>query len=42
LSADTKSIVQADTVCTTHVDKNTQNRAMYNGVGAGGITGLLL
>jgi len=33
LQADTKSIVQTQTVCTTQVDKNRQNSTFYNGVG---------
>jgi len=37
---DTKSIVQAHTVRTTHIDKNRHNRTFYNGVG-GRTTGLL-
>ena len=39
LQADTKSIAQTHTVCTTQVDKNRQNRTFYSGVG-GWITGL--
>ena len=39
LSADTKSIVQTHTFCTTLVDKNKQNRTFYNSVG-GWITGV--
>jgi len=39
LSADTKSIVQTHTFCTTQVDKNIQNRAFCNGDG-GRTTGL--
>jgi len=35
--ADTKSIVQTHTLCTTQVDKN---RTFYNGIEAGWITGL--
>jgi len=30
LEADTKSIVQTRTVCTTQVDKNRHNRTFYN------------
>jgi len=36
----TKSIVQTHTLCTTQIDKNRQNRTLYNGIWAGGITGL--
>jgi len=35
LSPDTKSILQTHTLCTTQVDKNRQNRMLYNGIGAG-------
>jgi len=34
LSPDTKSKVQTHTFCTTQVDKNRQNRMLYNGIGA--------
>jgi len=33
LSADTKSIVQTHSFCTTQVDKNVKNRTCYNGIG---------
>ena len=33
LPADTKSIAQIHTMCTTLVNKNTQNRTFYNSVG---------
>jgi len=33
LKSDTKTIVQAHTVYTSHVDKNRRNRTFYNGVG---------
>jgi len=33
LSADTESIVETHTFCTTHVDKNVQNGTFYNGIG---------
>jgi len=33
LQADTKSIVQTCTPCTTQVDKNRQNRTFHNGIG---------
>jgi len=33
LPADTKSIVQTNTFCTTLVNKNRQNRTFYNSVG---------
>jgi len=39
LQADTKSIAQTHTVCTTQVDKNRQNKTFYNSVG-GQIAGL--
>jgi len=34
------AIVQTHTLCTIPVDKNSQNRTLYNRIGAGGITGL--
>ena len=40
LPADAKPIVLTHSSCTTQVDKNRQNRTFYNGIGAGGITGL--
>jgi len=39
LQSDTKSIVQAHTVCTTQIDRNRHNRTFYNGFG-GRTTGL--
>jgi len=33
LQSDTKSTVQAHTVCATQVDKNLQNRTFCSGVG---------
>jgi len=41
LQSDTKSIVQAHTVCTTQVDENRYNRTFHSGVG-GRTTGLKL
>jgi len=40
LFTDLKSIVQTHTLCTTQIDKIRQNRPLYNGILAGGITGL--
>jgi len=39
LPADTKSILQTHTFCTTLVNKNRQNRPFYNSVG-GWVTGV--
>jgi len=33
LQTDTKSTVQAHTVCTTQIDQNRHNRMLYNSVG---------
>jgi len=40
LFSDTKSIVQTHTLCTTQIDKNRQNRTLYNGIWTVRITGL--